>query len=56
MVGTWTPLEGLQAIGAVQGGTVEQFWELIDALHTELLAFFQRTAARGQAVIGEFSP
>jgi hypothetical protein len=56
MVGTWTPLEGLQAIGRMQGGTVDQVWELIDAVHSEMLAFFQGAADGGQALIGEFSP
>lgn len=56
MVGTWTPLEGLQAIGTIQDGTVDQVWELIDALHVQLQTFFQRAAHSRQAMIGEFSP
>ncbi|PUB31956.1 hypothetical protein C8K30_101476 [Promicromonospora sp. AC04] len=56
MVGTWTPLEGLQAIGTVQGGTVDQVWELIHALHAELLAFLRRASDGGQTMIGHFSP
>lgn len=56
MVGTWTPLEGLQAIGTTEDGTVDQVWDLLDALRTELLTFVQRAADNGQALIGHFSP
>lgn len=55
MVGTWTPLEGLQAIGTTEPGTVDQFWGLIDALHVELRTFYQRMADSEQAMIGHFS-
>ncbi|MFJ3405255.1 hypothetical protein [Promicromonospora sp. NPDC090134] len=54
-VGTWTPVEGYQAVGTTQPGTVDQFWELIDTLHVELRTFYQRMADSEQAMIGFFS-
>ncbi|MFI2365371.1 hypothetical protein [Promicromonospora sp. NPDC019610] len=55
MVGTRTPLEGLQTFGTTEPGTVDQFWGLIDALHVELRTFYQRMADNEQAMIGHFS-
>lgn len=55
MVGTWTPLPGYQAVGTTQPGSVDQLWDLIDALHVELRTFYQRMAGSKQAMIGHFS-
>lgn len=55
LVGTFVPREGYQAIGTTLPGTVDQFWELMESLHTELRTLYRGAAENGQAMIGHFS-